>query len=386
MDAMSVTAAAGFRATGVACGIKGGGALDLAVVLADESLSAAGVFTNSTTAAAPVVVSRDHLMDGSARVIVINSGCANAGTGEAGLAAARSTATAAATAYGCAAEEVLVCSTGTIGPSLPLESLTAGLPKNLGRDASAGRAAAAAIMTTDSVTKEALLQSGGYSIGGMAKGAGMIRPDMATMLAVLTTDAVVSPGDLHRALAEAVDRSFNSLNVDGCQSTNDSVLIMASGKSGIEPGLDQFRLALTDVCRDLAHQIAVDAEGATRVVTVRVWGAVDDEQARQIGKFLTDSALVRSSFYGGDPNWGRIFGALGVGPGEINVNDVAIAFAGVPVASGGQGVEHDEGGLLAALESGDFTVDVSVGPGPGTATILTTDLTPEYVRFNGERS
>ena len=383
---MSVTAAAGFSAAGVACGIKGAGALDLAVVLAERVVSAAGVFTRSSTAAAPVIVSRRHLTSGTARVIVINSGCANAGTGEPGLTDARSTSRAAAAAYGCAPEDVLVCSTGTIGPSLPVRRLVEGLPANLGTDGRAATAAAEAIMTTDSVSKQAAVRAGGYSIGGMAKGAGMIRPDMATMLAVITSDAVIGSFELQSALAAAVDESFNSLNVDGCQSTNDSVLILASGESGIEPGLDEFRQGLTDVCRDLAHQIAADAEGATRVVTVRVGGAVDDEQARRIGKYLTDSALVRSSFYGGDPNWGRIFGALGVGPGAVKADDIAIAFAGVPVASAGIGVEHDEESLLVALEYGDFAVDVSVGNGPGEATILTTDLTPEYVRFNGDRS
>ena len=302
---MSVTAAAGFSAAGVACGIKGAGALDLAIVFAERAVSAAGVFTSSTTAAAPVIVSREHLTSGTAQVIVINSGCANAGTGEPGLADARSTSREAAAAYGCPPEDVLVCSTGTIGPSLPVRRLVEGLPSNLGKDGRSATAAAEAIMTTDSVSKQAAVRAGGYSIGGMAKGAGMIRPDMATMLAVITTDAVIGSVELQSALAAAVDVSFNSLNVDGCQSTNDSVLILASGESGIETGLDDFRQGLTDVCRNLAQQIAADAEGATRVVTVRVGGAADDEQARQIGKFLTDSALVRSSFYGGDPNWGK---------------------------------------------------------------------------------
>lgn len=383
---MSVTAAAGFTAAGVACGIKGAGALDLAVVSAERAVAAAGVFTSSATAAAPVAVSRKHLASGTARVIVINSGCANAGTGESGLADAHSTSREAAAAYGCLPEEVLVCSTGTIGPSLPVRRLVEGLPTNLGNDARAATAAAEAIMTTDSVSKQAAVEAGGYSIGGMAKGAGMVRPDMATMLAVLTTDAMIDSVELQSALTVAVEESFNSLNIDGCQSTNDSVLILASGKSGIEPGLDEFRKGLTDVCRDLAHQIAADAEGATRVVTVRVRGATDGRQARRIGKFLTDSALVRSSFYGGDPNWGRIFAALGVGPGAINASDIAIAFAGVPVAFAGTGVEYDEAALLATLEHGDFVVDVSVGNGPGEAKILTTDLTPEYVIFNGERS
>ncbi|MDH5373427.1 MAG: bifunctional glutamate N-acetyltransferase/amino-acid acetyltransferase ArgJ [Acidimicrobiia bacterium] len=383
---MSVVAAGGFLAGGVACGIKGGETLDLAVVAADRVVPAAGVFTTSTTAAPPVLVSRDHLTDGLARVVVLNSGCANAGTGAEGHADAIATARAAAALYGCAPDEVLVCSTGMIGPRLPSRLLIEGLPKRLDSEAMAGTAAAEAIMTTDSVSKEAVLETAGYTIGGMAKGAGMIRPDMATMLAVITTDARMAPTELREALAAAVDESFNSLNVDGCQSTNDSVLIMASGESGVAPDLIDFRAALTEVCRDLAHQIAADAEGARRVITVQVTGAVDDRTARQIGKALTDSDLVRSSFYGGDPNWGRIFGALGVGPGEIAPDSISVSYEGVLVASGGVGVSFDEAPLLSTLQNGDFTVDVTIGDGPGRATVLTTDLTPEYVRFNGERS
>ncbi len=381
-----MTAARGFSAAGVSCGIKADQALDLAVVSADRSVPAAGVFTTSTTAAPPVGLSRANLTDGSGRVVVINSGCANAGTGEGGRADAIATASRAAAVYGCDPGDVLVCSTGTIGPRLPVERLVEGLPQDLSVDEAAGTAAARAIMTTDSVTKEAVVKVEGYTVGGMAKGAGMIRPDMATMLAVITTDADVAPAALQSALAAAVDESFNSLNIDGCQSTNDSVLIMASGESGVTPDAASFRTALTETCLDLARQIAADAEGAERVVTVMVAGAADDGEAQEIGKSLTDSDLVRSSFYGGDPNWGRIFGALGVGPGRIDPDDVAISYEGVVVATGGIGVPFDETSLESRLESGDFTIEVTVGTGPGRATILTTDLTPEYVRFNGERS
>ncbi|MFW2339099.1 MAG: bifunctional glutamate N-acetyltransferase/amino-acid acetyltransferase ArgJ, partial [Acidimicrobiia bacterium] len=370
---------------GTACGIKADGALDLAVVTASRSVAAAGVFTTSTTAAPPVAVSKGHLSNGVARLVVLNSGCANAGTGNQGLADAIETARAAAATYGCTPDDVLVCSTGTIGPRLPVDSLVNGLPTDLNDTPAAGTAAARAIMTTDSVSKEAAVLQEGYSIGGMAKGAGMIRPDMATMLALITTDAIVTSEVLQVALVESVDRSFNSLNIDGCQSTNDSVLILASGDSGVSADLDSFRLALTDVCADLAHQIAADAEGATRVVTVEVGGASNDAEARAIGKALTDSGLVRASFYGGDPNWGRIFGALGVGPVPIEASAISISYEGELVAAGGVGVPFDEVSLLERLK-GDFELQVIVGAGPGRARILTTDLTPEYVRFNGERS
>ncbi|MDF1596651.1 MAG: bifunctional glutamate N-acetyltransferase/amino-acid acetyltransferase ArgJ [Acidimicrobiia bacterium] len=383
---MSVTAASGFAAAGVACGIKPGGVPDLAVVSAGTAVPAAGVFTTSTTAAPPVLVSRQHLASGSAQVVVVNSGCANAATGRRGYEVAIKTVGAAANSYGCEATEVLVCSTGTIGPQLPVERLIQGLPTELGIDREAGGAAATAIMTTDSVRKEAVVANGGYTIGGMAKGAGMIRPDMATMLAVLTTDAIVPADRLQRALQSAVNESFNSLNVDGCQSTNDSVVILASGASGVEPGPEDFGASLSELCRDLAYQIAADAEGATRVVTVRVHGASDDAEARAIGKHVTDSDLVRASFYGGDPNWGRIFGALGVGPGRVEPEAISVSYAGVTVAQRGVGLPFDEQALVSTLIGGDFVVDVTVGAGSGRATVLTTDLTPDYVRFNGERS
>ena len=319
-------------------------------------------------------------------MIVINSGCANAGTGPRGYAAATTTAHAAAVAYGCEASDVLVCSTGTIGSQLPVDRLVEGLPKLLGVDDEAGTAAAIAIMTTDTVEKESALSIDGYTLGGMTKGAGMIRPDMATMLAVITTDAIVPTGRLQQALQQAVDVSFNSLNIDGCQSTNDSVLILASGDSGIEPDLETFEASLASVCGDLAHQIAADAEGASRVVTLRVVGAASESEARSIGKFVTDSDLVRCSFYGGDPNWGRIFGALGVGPGNVDPDSVSISIGGVRVADRGIAVDFNDEALALALAVGDFTVEVTVGNGPGRATVLTTDLTPDYVRFNGGRS
>jgi len=371
MDAVSVTAPKGFEAAGVSAGIKGDGALDLAIVCASAAVPTAAVFTTNMAAAAPVRLSRRHLATSpTARAVVLNSGCANAATGERGRAVAELTVNRTAELLDCSPEDVLVCSTGMIGPA---------------GDGASATAAARAIMTTDTVPKEVVVRADGFTVGGMAKGAGMIRPDMATMLVVLTTDAVAEPGVLEEALRIAVDYSFHALNVDGCPSTNDSVIVMASGASGFAPEPEDLTAALTGAAVDLARKIAADAEGASRVVTLAVTGAIDDAAARSIGRSVADSILVRSSFYGADPNWGRIIGALGEVGEEVDFSDVSIAFAGTTVARGGVGVDFDEDAVSRAM-AGDFGVTISVGVGPGTARVFTTDLTPDYVRFNSERS
>ncbi len=388
---MSVTGPAGFRAAGVACGIKERGVLDLALVAAAEPVPAAAVFTVNRAAAAPVRLSREHLAAGrGVRGVLLNSGCANAGTGAAGSAAARASAAAAAGHLGGNATEVLVASTGPIGPQLPFDLVLDGIGHAVAALASspeAGRAAAEAIMTTDTVPKEAFLAApAGYAVGGMAKGAGMIRPDMATMLAVLTTDAAVPAPLLDTALRVAVDETFHALDIDGCASTNDTVVVLASGKSGVTPTLQGLAESLTTVAADLARQLAADAEGADRVVTIDVTGAADAATARNAGRAIADSALVRASFYGGDPNWGRLLGALGASGIDFDPAAVSIAYQGIVVATGGSGAAHDERALLERLGEGDFTVEVTIGDGPGAGRVLTTDLTPAYVRLNGERS
>ena len=342
---MSITAPGGFRAAGLHAGIKQGGALDTALLVADRPSPAAAVFTTSLTAAPVVTLARKHMVEPTLQAVLVNSGCANAGTGAAGLAAAERLAIATADQLGCQPEEVLVASTGPIGPQLPDERVVARLPAavaGLSREPGAAAAAARAIMTTDSVPKQATLARDGYVLGGMAKGAGMVRPDMATMLAYVTTDALVPAGALHAALAEAVDITFNCLNIDGCQSTNDMVVLIASGASGMAPDPGDFTAALTTLCRDLTWQMAKDAEGASRAVTMRITGAPDDRAAREIGKKVADSALVRSSFYGGDPNWGRILQALGVTGYPLHQEEVEVAYAGVAVARGGVAADHDE--------------------------------------------
>jgi glutamate N-acetyltransferase/amino-acid N-acetyltransferase len=241
-------------------------------------------------------------------------------------------------------------------------------------------------MTTDSVVKEAVVRGDGWVVGGMSKGSGMVRPNMATMLAFITSDAVVDPDTLGAALRTAVDVSFNSLNIDGCESTNDSVIVMASGASGVTPDPADFSTALEDVCRDLALQMAQDAEGASRVVVIDVTGASSDDEARSLGRTVTDSALVRSSFYGGDVNWGRILGALGTSTIKIDPEQIVVAYEGVVVFEGGMQTSFDERRLLRSMETGDFSIAIVLGDGPGSAHIVTTDLTPQYVTFNGQRS
>ena len=386
---MSVVAPKGFEAVGVSAGIKNGGELDLAIVSARTPVAAAAVFTTNMAAAAPVKLSRKHLgVAPTARAVVLNSGCANAATGKRGRAVAELTANRTAELLGCAPEDVLVCSTGMIGTHLAPETVTAGVADavdGLGSSDVEGTAAAWAIMTTDTEPKQVVVTAEGFTVGGMAKGAGMIRPDMATMLVVLTTDAAVTPTVLDEALRIAVDHSFHALNVDGCPSTNDTVIALASGASGFTPEPEDLAAALTGAAVQLARHIAADAEGASRVVTIAVTGAVDDAAARNIGRQVSDSALVRSSFYGGDPNWGRIVGALGEVDEEVDFEDVTISFAGTTVARLGVGVTVDEDAISESM-AGDFGVAISVGRGPGTARVFTTDLTPDYVRFNAERS
>jgi glutamate N-acetyltransferase/amino-acid N-acetyltransferase len=386
---MSITAASGFTAIGLHCGIKAGGVFDLAIVRADDPASAAAVFTNSSTAAPTVAHGRRAVADGQLQAFVVASGCANAGTGQAGLEAVERVVADAAGALGVDSADILVSTTGPIGPVLPDELVRAGVRNGasaLTDELTAATGAARGILTTDSMTKEAMRGGTGYVIGGMAKGAGMVRPDMATMLAFVTTDAVVDTATLSNALRDAVGVTFNCLNIDGCQSTNDTVAVMASGASGITPDPAEFSGQLLNLCRDLVMQMASDAEGASRVVILEISGAADDDEAREVGKAIADAAIVRAAFYGGDPNWGRVLAAVGACGRSIDPDNVAIAYEGVSVAQAGTGVAYDEAALLATLDTGDFRVEIMIGSGRGTATVITTDLTPDYVKFNGERS
>ncbi len=387
---MSVTAPAGFKAAGVAAGIKATGALDVALVAGEVPLNAAAVFTRNQAAAAPVLVSKEQLdRKAEMRAVVLNSGCANAATGVRGVADARAMVNAAASAVGCSHDEILVCSTGGIGKPLPIKKVIAGvMAAGLGLDAAegSGSLAAEAIMTTDTVCKESKVTAAGFTVGGMAKGAGMVRPDMATMLVVMTTDAIADASALDQALRTAVDQSFHALNIDGCPSTNDTVILLASGASGVAPDTQTLAEAVAAVCWDLANQLAADAEGASRVVTIDVVGATNDAEARNAGRLVTDSALVRSAFYGGDPNWGRLLGALGATSLEFDPDVFGVAYDGIDIARDGVAVEHDGAALHEAIATGDFSVTMTIGRGLGRARVITTDLTPNYVTFNAEYS
>jgi glutamate N-acetyltransferase / amino-acid N-acetyltransferase len=389
---VSVTAAAGFAAAGVHCGIKDDPeALDLALVATEpvHPVTAAAVFTSNRATAAPVQVTRAHLAatENRAAAVVLNSGNANAATGGSGRRDAERTCALVADGLGCGAEEVLVCSTGLIGIPLPMDPLVGGIgPLVAARQtgADAAHAAARAICTTDTVVKEVLVRGPGFTVGGMAKGAAMLAPDMATMLAVLTTDAFADPVDLQRALEVAVDGSFNALSVDGCTSTNDTVLVLASGLGrGHEPS-DPAELgkALAAACADLAAQMAGDAEGATKVATVRVTGARSVEEARRAARKVAESQLVKCSLCGADPYWGRIVSELGSSGTAFDPDRVTVAYGGVLVCAGGIAVAHDGAAVAAHLAGSRVQIAADLGLGDAEATILTNDLTPGYIAEN----
>jgi glutamate N-acetyltransferase/amino-acid N-acetyltransferase len=389
-----VTAALGFRAAGVSAGIKANGKPDLALLVSDAPAQAAAVFTTNKATAAPVIVSREHLSrsGGLARAIIVNSGCANACTGSDGLAAAREMTAATASLAGCPVEQVLVASTGVIGVALPMDKFRVSLPvafKSLGADQ--GPQAARAIMTTDPFPKEAAARFavGGRdaAIGGMAKGSGMIEPMMATMLGFVTTDAAVPAPLLARALRDAVHDTFNAITVDGECSTNDCVMLLANGVSGLsvdESSYAVFAAALTSVCRELALGIVRGGEGATKLVTVTVSGAASPDEARKAAKAIANSPLVKTAIHGGDPNWGRLIAVAGRAGVEFVLERAAVKIGSIVLFD--EGRPHDERAADAAayLEGTDLAVAVDLGAGTASSTVWTCDLSAEYVRINAE--
>ena len=381
---MSVVTPQGFRAAGVAAGLKSAGGLDLALVMNDgPAHAAAGVFTRNKVKAAPVLWTQQVLVTGRLRAVVLNSGGANACTGPEGFQTAHATAEKAAEVLGCGPIEVAVCSTGLIGKQLPRAAVLAGVVAAsavLDDAAAAGLAAATAIMTTDTVAKQsALTDEAGWSIGGTTKGAGMIAPSMATMLTVLTTDAVVDSPVLDEALRAAVRVSFDRLDVDGCMSTNDTVLVLASGAAGVAPDPVVFTAALTAVCRDLAQQMQADAEGVTKRITVRVTGAATEDEAVTVARTVARDSLVKTAIFGSDANWGRIAAAAGYADAAVEPDRLDITVNGVLLCKGGVAA----GGRTDADLSGkEVLVEVALGLGPGTADILTTDLSHAYVEEN----
>jgi glutamate N-acetyltransferase/amino-acid N-acetyltransferase len=395
---MSVTAASGFVAGGGAIGIKDGGHPDLALVATTDRVAvpAAAVFTTNLACAAPVQVSRAHLVDGHAAAVVISSGNANAATGEQGRADARRMCELAGHTLGIATHDVVVCSTGLIGIPMPMAPVERGIP-TVARTLTAGpdgaAAAATAMLTTDTVTKEAVaVFSNGtarVTVGGMAKGAAMLSPAMATMLAVLTTDAQVDHPTLRRSLADAVRVSFDRLCVDGCRSTNDTVVILASGNAGgsrIDASTHTDARALTDaigeVCASLAEQMARDAEGATKFVRVVVTGARSDSDAVVAARAIAASQLVQCSIYGADPYWGRVLSEVGASGAFCDPERIDIDYSGVIVCRDGIACGHDTDALAAVMAAPELTVHSELHLGHGEATILTTDLSPAYIAEN----
>lgn len=400
-----VASAQGFRAGGVHAGFrKNPGRLDMALVEADELCPAAATFTQNIFCAAPVIVSKEHLdgcNHGLAKAVIINSGCANAATGMIGIEAAERTCAIVAEAIGCSEEDVLVASTGVIGQILdttPFESAVPQLHETMTRET--GADAALAIMTTDTVSKEIALTyeskdpalaGATITVGGMAKGSGMIMPNMATMIAVLTTDAPLSPEVLHTALLRSVQQSFNKVTVDSDTSTNDTCFALASGKAA--PGaqitegsfaFQEFQAALDHVTQELARMMARDGEGATKLVTVNVAGAANDEDADRAARTVANSPLVKTAIFGHDANWGRIAGALGRSGAHFEQQQVSIDIMGIPVCREGLTVEFSEEEALRRFELPEIVIDVDLGAGEARTTIWTCDFSYDYVRINGD--
>ena len=382
---MTVTSPLGFRAAGVAAGIKASGNPDVAVVVNDgPSSAAAGVFTSNRVKAAPVLWSQQVLAGGSVRAVVLNSGGANACTGPAGFQDTHQTAEHLAGLLGIGAGEVAVCSTGLIGERLPLDKLLAGVTEATARAAAVGgRAAADAIRTTDTVPKTCALAGRGYEIGGMGKGAAMLAPALATMLVVLTTDADLPAAALDAALREAVRTTFDRLDTDGCMSTNDTVLLLASGASGATPDPAEFTALLTAACADLATQMQADAEGASKAITIEVAGAASEPDAVEVGRAIARCNLLKCAIHGEDPNWGRVLAAVGTTSAAFEPDQLSVAINGVWVCKAGAPGEDRSG---VDLRPREVTITVQLAAGQHGATIKTTDLTAQYVHENSAYS
>jgi glutamate N-acetyltransferase/amino-acid N-acetyltransferase len=386
---VSVTAADGFVASGLHAGIKKSRP-DMALLASEDRLpvACAAVFTRNKFAAPPVELDRARLAENGGRVagIVVNSGNANAGTGALGLADAQAMAAAAARACGVEEAHMLVCSTGIIGAPLPMDVILAAIPslaERLSRESA--QDAALGILTTDKVAKQAVVRGSGFTIGGMAKGCGMIAPNMATMLAFLTTDATMEPELLQRALLDASDRTFNTLNVDGATSTNDSAFLLASGRRAV-PDAQEFADAVHRVCEDLTLQMARDAEGMTKMVRLSVTGAASDAEARTAAKAIAENNLVKCSWYGADPYWGRLLAAAGSAGVAFETQKTMVAYGGIRVAEAGAPLPHNAGAVAAHMARESVEIEVSLGLGSGTAQVIGIDLGPGYIKENSVTS
>jgi glutamate N-acetyltransferase / amino-acid N-acetyltransferase len=386
---MSVTAAEGFVAAGCHAGVKRR-RYDMSLVATEDRrpVTAAAVFTQNKFFAPPVAACRDRLAanGGRAAAIIVNSGNANAGTGAAGRADAEAMCAATAAALGIDSGDVLVCSTGIIGNPLPMDKILPATPK-LAKKLSVDGASDAAkgILTTDKESKEALVRGSNFTLGGMAKGCGMIAPNMATMLAFLTTDADVERDELQRILKDACDRSFNTLNVDGATSTNDTVILLASGRRG-KPDLAEFADAVHKVCEDLTYQMARDAEGMTKMVALRVTGAASDAEARIAAKNIAENNLVKCSWYGSDPYWGRLLAAAGSAGVAFEAEKTSVAYGGIVVSRSGTNADHDHDAVREHMKNERIEIEVALGLGKGSAQVIGIDLGPGYIKENSKTS
>ena len=382
---MSVTAAAGFRAAGVPAGIKAGGGLDLALVVNDgPSAAAAGVFTSNRVKAAPVLWSERVLATGRLTAVVLNAGGANACTGPAGFADTHHTAEAVAVALGVGALDVAVCSTGLIGERLPMPALLDGVAMAAAAlSPTGGDKAADAIRTTDTVPKTAVHAGNGWVVGGMAKGAGMLAPGLATMLCVITTDAVVPATELDAALRSATAATFDRIDSDGCMSTNDTVLLLASGASGLTPPAADFAAAVRGVCAELGRRLLADAEGATKDITIEVVGARSVPDAVEVGRAVARSNLLKCALYGEDANWGRVLAAVGTTAAAFDPDALDVAINRVAVCRAGAAGESRD---LVNLSGRAIHIMINLHAGNEAATVWTNDLTPGYVHENSAYS
>jgi glutamate N-acetyltransferase / amino-acid N-acetyltransferase len=382
---VTVTSAAGFRSAGVTAGIKESGQRDLAVVVNDgPSFAAAGVFTSNRVKAAPVLWTEQVIKGGLVRAVVLNSGGANACTGPAGFADTHHTAERLAKLLAVSAGEIAVCSTGLIGERLPMDTLLPAVDTAAASaSADGGLAAADAIRTTDTVPKTCQVPGTGYTIGGMGKGAAMLAPGLATMLVVLTTDADLPAIELDRALRHATAVTFDRLDTDGCMSTNDTVLLLASGAAGVLPNPEEFAALLTEGCADLARQMQADAEGASKAIAIEVTGAASDGDAVTVGRAVARSSLVKCAIAGEDPNWGRILSAVGTTAAVFEPDQLDVAVNGVWVCRNGCAAEDRS---RVDLKPRDVRITIDLSAGPHSATIRTTDLTEAYVHENSAYS
>jgi glutamate N-acetyltransferase/amino-acid N-acetyltransferase len=405
-DASQILLPRGFQFGATKAGLKKSGRTDFALIVADAPASAAAAFTSNRVTAAPIIIDREHLRTtgGLVRVVAINAGNANCAAGEAGLAAARATCAAAAELFVCQAEEVFPSSTGIIGVPLPAEKLIAVLPAlgaSLSSEFDHFQQVAQAILTTDKVEKTAFRrfevqeQDGStreVRVAGVCKGSGMIHPQLvphATMLVYLMTDALVEPGDLQAYLNEAIELSFNRISVDGDTSTNDTILLLASGASGVTIGLEYapFAAALGQVCKSLAQQVVADGEGITHVVELHIDGAASDADALKVAKAIAHSPLVKTAWAGGDPNWGRLVAAIGYSGAEIDPERIDIRFGDLPICiQGGRAADFNEAAAHDYIAQPEFSISIQLHQGTGSCVFWTTDLTMEYIRINADYS